>query len=145
MVLSVVVGLQKMFMERWLVLRVIARSKKIDVVVGFMDRVKLDVMNVADVFRYVVWVCCSGVIDDANVNDISVVKSEGSVLNQMFNDRFFERLQKDRSYGARDGGTHGYTFLDLAITPKNQPPLHKHLSQTQKQTTSLSTCYDCQA
>jgi hypothetical protein len=28
----------------------------------------------------------------------------------MFNDRFFERLQKDLCYGAKDGGTHGYTF-----------------------------------
>jgi hypothetical protein len=63
-----------MFMERWLVFRVIVQ--KIDVV-GFMGWVKLDV---TDVLQCIVWVCCSGVIDDENVIDISGVKSEGSVV-----------------------------------------------------------------
>jgi hypothetical protein len=46
-----------------------------------MGWVKLDVvMDVTDVLQYTVWVCCSGVRDDENV-DISGVKSEGSVVN----------------------------------------------------------------
>jgi hypothetical protein len=56
--------------------------QNIDVVVGFMGWVKLDVvMDVADVLKYVVWVCCSGVIHDENVIDIPGVEREGSVVN----------------------------------------------------------------
>jgi hypothetical protein len=65
-----------------LVFRVYARSNKIDVVVGFMGWVKLDVVvDVVDVLKYVVWVCCSGIIDDKNVINISGVEREGTVVN----------------------------------------------------------------
>jgi hypothetical protein len=69
-----------MFMERWMVFRVIVQ--KIDVVVSFMGWVKLDV---TDVLQCIVWVCCSGVTDDENV-DISGVKSEGFFVRCLMTD-----------------------------------------------------------